>query len=52
MSDPEITLPPRKPNTFRTWLPRLWNGAAGIVAAHPDKALIVFLVALGVAIIF
>lgn len=23
MSDPEITLPPRKPNTLRTWLPRI-----------------------------
>ena len=23
MSD-EPTLPPRQPNTFRTWLPRIW----------------------------
>lgn len=24
MTDPETTLPPRKPNTLKTWLPRIW----------------------------
>lgn len=24
MTDPETTLPPRQPNTLRTWLPRIW----------------------------
>ena len=30
----EDTLPPRKPNTVRTWLPRLW----AYVMAWPDLA--------------
>jgi len=29
--DDEKTLPPHKPNTFRTWLPRLWAW----MIAHP-----------------
>ena len=47
----EPTLPPRQPNTFRTWLPRIWKGAAAQVAAHPDVALIVFLALLVAAVI-
>lgn len=36
MSDPETTLPPRQPNTPRTWLRRAWAA----VLAHPDRAII------------
>ncbi len=50
--DPETTLPPHQPNTLRTWLPRIWAAAVAQVQAHPDWALGLFLVALGVAIIF
>lgn len=45
------TLPPRQPNTFRTWLPRIWRGASNLVAKYPDRAIIVFLISLGVAIV-
>ncbi len=53
MSDPSTdpTLPPRQPNTLRTWLPRMWRATTGAIAAYPDRALIVFLIALGVAVI-
>ena len=51
MADPEVTQPPHQPNTFRTWLPRIWNGATALIAAYPDRALILFLIAFGVAVI-
>ena len=53
MSDPQTdpTLPPHQPNTFRTWLPRIWRGATAQVAAHPDVALVVFLLAFGLAVV-
>ncbi len=51
MSNEEPTVTPHQPNTFRTWLPRIWRGATAQVAAHPDLALAVFLVLLGAAII-
>ena len=31
MSNEEPTIPPRQPNTFRTWLPRIWAW----LVAHP-----------------
>ena len=31
MSDPESTLPPRQPNTLRTWLPKI----GAYIATHP-----------------
>lgn len=34
MADPETTLPPRQPNTLRTWFPRIWAK----VMAWPDWA--------------
>jgi len=37
------TLPPRQPNTFRTWLPRIWKWATAAVSANPDISIIVFL---------
>lgn len=40
----EETVPPRQPNTFRTWLPRIWKwliehpvwfaGGAGLLAGY------------------
>ncbi len=49
----EPTLPPvRQPNTFRTWIPRLWRFCTGAVAAHPDLALAAFLILFGAAVVF
>ena len=50
MSD-DPTLPPHRPNTTRVWLTRLWRGATGQIAAYPDRALIVFLALLAVAVV-
>lgn len=35
MADPETTLPPRKPNTFRVWIPRIvaWCKSHPIITA-------------------
>jgi hypothetical protein len=38
------TLPPRKPNTFRTWLPRIWAW----LLAHRDYAIPVAAFVVGV----
>jgi hypothetical protein len=48
----ETTQPPvRQPNTFRTWLPRIWKGTVGAIQASPDRALIVFLILFAAAAI-
>lgn len=47
----EPTLPPHQPNTFRTWLPRIWRYVCGAIGAYPDRALILFLIAFGIAVI-
>lgn len=47
----ETQPPVRQPNTFRTWLPRIWKAASGAVAANPDIALMVFLALFVVAVI-
>ena len=52
MSDPEVTVPPHKPNTPRVWIPRLWKASCALVEAHPDKALVLFLLLLAAAVIF
>ena len=48
---PDDTLPPRKPNTLRVLLPRAWAAACKLVSEHPDWALALFLIALGVAVV-
>lgn len=50
MNDEE-TLPPHQPNTPLVLLKRFWALAARKVAAYPDRALVVFLVLLGIAVI-
>lgn len=48
----ETTLPPvKEPRTWRTVVPRIWRGAAELVGKYPDRALIVFLLAFGVAVV-
>lgn len=50
MSD-EPTLPPvRQPNTPRVLLRRAWIWAEELVREHPDKAIIVFMLAFAVAL--
>jgi hypothetical protein len=41
MSD-DPTLPPRQPNTFRTWLPRIWKAMREFTVKQPDAVLIAF----------
>ena len=52
MSDEETTQPPRQPNTFRMWLPRIWKFLVAGIAANPDIALIVFISILGIVAIW
>ncbi len=53
MPNEEQTLPPvRQPNTIRTLVPRAWRWCVEVIGKHPDKALVMFLLALAVAVIF
>lgn len=55
MSDPEATAPPVPPKKWRRilpWLKSAWTWATIQIQAHPDRALVVFLVLLAVAVVF
>lgn len=49
MTDPESTIPPRLPNTPRTWLKRGWAACVVAIVERPDRALVVFMVLLAIA---
>ena len=50
MSDPEATAPPVRPSKWSRVV-AAWRWCVDVIAAHPDKALVAFLLLLAVAVV-